>query len=367
MNYIVPQLFNIFLLILIFLTIAHIAFISNEHDIISFELMFVDIAADTKQEILLTGDSISSGLSQYRKVWSKYFEPLQALNFGIGGNRTQNVLWRLKNGEIPKNLQTAIIHCGTNNIDKNDPEDIKTAILSITYFILEKKPQADVIITDLLSRDKEISRGRKKIQIVNKKLENWYQGNKIGNVKFLKPGSDWVDENDHLSVNLYFRDFLHLNEKGNMKFAKIIVNSSHMHKHVSPHTLLSISPTQSTAHLTPTLTTPSAPTIAAPSAPAQPSPPPITSTHCPTSFFNSTYISQLNNPAIATPSNPIHIPISTSTNFYNPIVTIIPILIETYLPIPFPTHIHKNNSYQYYLKHTFNPNPKNNPIPCFLI
>ena len=38
MNYVVPQLFNIFLLILIFLTIAHIAFISNGHDIISFEL-----------------------------------------------------------------------------------------------------------------------------------------------------------------------------------------------------------------------------------------------------------------------------------------------------------------------------------------
>ena len=175
--------------------------------------MFVDIAANTKQEILLIGDSIVSGLSRYRKVWSKYFEPLQALNFGIGGDRTQNVLWRLKNGEIPKNLQTAIIHCWTNNIDKNDPEDIKTAILSIAYFILEKKPQADVIITGLLPRDKEISHRRKRIQIVNKKLENWYQGNKIGNVKFLKPGSDWVDENGHLSVNLHFRDFLHLNER----------------------------------------------------------------------------------------------------------------------------------------------------------
>ena len=69
--------------------------------------MFVDIAANTKQEILLIGDSIISGLSRYRKVWSKYFEPLQDLNFGIGGDRTQNVLWRLKNGEIPKNLQTA--------------------------------------------------------------------------------------------------------------------------------------------------------------------------------------------------------------------------------------------------------------------
>ena len=85
-----------------------------------------------------------------------------------------------------------IIYSGTNNIDKNDPEDIKTAILSISYFILEKKTQADVIITGL-PRDKEISHRRKRIQIVNKKLENWHQGNKIANVKFLKPDTDWVD------------------------------------------------------------------------------------------------------------------------------------------------------------------------------
>ena len=235
------------------------------------------------------------------------------MNFGIGGDRTQNVLWRLKNGEIPKNLQTAIIHCGTNNIDKNDPEDIKTAILSIAYFILEKKPQADIIITGLLPRDKEIFHQRKRRQIVNKKLGNWYQGNKIGNVKFLKPGSDWVDENGHLSVNLYFRDFLHLNEKGNMKFAKIIVNSLHIHKQVSPYTTLSISPTQSTAHLTPTLTTPSAPTIAAPSAPAPPLPPPTVppvSSIPPTSASSTAPPSQL--PAIPSTFPFQHPPISTT-------------------------------------------------------
>ena len=55
---------------------------------------------------------------------------------------------------------------------------------------------------------------------MNKKRENWHQGNKIANVKFLKPDTDWVDENGLLSGNLYFHDFLHLNKKGNIKFAK---------------------------------------------------------------------------------------------------------------------------------------------------
>ena len=324
--------------------------------------MFVDIAANTKQELLLIGDSIVSELSRYGKVWSKYFEPLQALNFGIGGDRTQNVLWRLKNGKIHKKLQTAIIYCGTNNINKNDPEDIKTAILSITYFILEKKPQADVIITDLLPRNKEISHRRKRIQIVNKKIENWNQENKIANVKFLKPDTDWVDENRLLSVNLYFHDFLHLNEKRNIKFAKKIVNSLHIHKHVSPHTTLSIPSTQSTAHPTTTLTTPSTPTptptLAAPSALAHHHLHPLS--HQFLQFYLHLPAQQ---PSIPTPSNPIHIPISTSTNFYNPIVTIVLIFTETCLSISLSTPIHSHNTYQYCVKHTFNPNSKNNSIP----
>ena len=227
-------------------------------------------------------DYIISGLSRYWRVWSKYFEPLQALNFGIGGYRTQHVLWRLQKGEIPKNVRTAIIHCGTNNIDKNYPEDIKTTILSTACSILKKKPPADIIITGLLPRDKEISDRQKRIQIVNKKLKNWHQGNKIANVKFLKPDTHWVDENGLLSPNLYFRDFLHLNKKENMRFAKKIVNSSHTHKHTSSHTTLSISPTQITTHPTPTPTPIlilAAPTSPGPTAP--PSQPPAISSSSP--------------------------------------------------------------------------------------
>ena len=161
--------------------------------------------------------------------------------------------------------------CETDNIDKNYPKDIKTAILSIAYFILKEKPQADVTITWLLPRDKEISHRRKRIQIVNKMLKNWHQGNKIVNVKFLKPDTDWVEENSHLSPNLYFRNFLHLNEKGNIKFAKKIGNSLRIHKHMLPHTTLLIPPTQITTNPTPNLTT--TPTLAPPCAPPKPTPP----------------------------------------------------------------------------------------------
>ena len=34
------------------------------------------------------------------QVWRELFSPLHALNFGIGGDTTCNVFWRLQNGEL---------------------------------------------------------------------------------------------------------------------------------------------------------------------------------------------------------------------------------------------------------------------------
>ena len=44
---------------------------------------FVSIATESKSTIVLIGDSIINGLYRYRKVWSEFFEPVNALNFGI--------------------------------------------------------------------------------------------------------------------------------------------------------------------------------------------------------------------------------------------------------------------------------------------
>ena len=40
---------------------------------------------------------------------------------------------------------------------------------------------------------------------------------------FIKPASDWMHSNGTLDKNLCYKDFLHLSEKGNEKFARSIV------------------------------------------------------------------------------------------------------------------------------------------------
>ena len=114
---------------------------------------FVSIATESKSTIVLIGDSIINRLCRYRKVWSELFEPVNALHFGIRGDRTQHVLWRIQNGEIPVNVESVVIHCGTNNLDKDSPGEIKKGITSIAYAVLKQKLCVNIIVTGLLPRD----------------------------------------------------------------------------------------------------------------------------------------------------------------------------------------------------------------------
>ena len=194
----------------------------NKHGWYEKHEKLVAIAAGSLSSVLLIGDSLVNGLARYHRVWSKYFKPLRALNFGVGGDRTQNVLWRIENGEIPLNLQVAFVHCGTNNLDRDNPDEIRDGIASIVYTIQERKPNANFIVSGLLPRDQETSFRRDKIKLVNQKLRKWCQSGKVRNVHYLKPDKDWTEPDGRLVERYYFTDFLHLVEEGYDKFAKSI-------------------------------------------------------------------------------------------------------------------------------------------------
>ena len=72
-------------------------------------------------DIAFIGDSITQGWEgNGRNVWTKYYGTRKCLNFGVGGDRTEHVLWRFENGQLdgvkPK---AAVLMIGTNNSNKN--------------------------------------------------------------------------------------------------------------------------------------------------------------------------------------------------------------------------------------------------------
>ncbi|CDQ93365.1 unnamed protein product [Oncorhynchus mykiss] len=70
---------------------------------------FVSNSKDKEPDVLFVGDSLVQLLYQF-EVWRDLFSPLHALNFGVGGDATQHVLWRLSNGELGHISPKACIH-----------------------------------------------------------------------------------------------------------------------------------------------------------------------------------------------------------------------------------------------------------------
>ena len=56
-------------------------------------------ARESEPDILWVGDSILQHLVN-SNIWEKSFCQMHSLNFSIGGDRTENLLWRLQNGEL---------------------------------------------------------------------------------------------------------------------------------------------------------------------------------------------------------------------------------------------------------------------------
>ena len=83
-------------------------------------------------------------------IWRTFFKTFQTLNYGISGDRTQHVLWRAENATLPNSLKYVVIHCGTNNIDRDQPQDIAIGVISIGLKLQEKCRGLKVIVTGLL-------------------------------------------------------------------------------------------------------------------------------------------------------------------------------------------------------------------------
>ncbi|MEY4938915.1 MAG: hypothetical protein RIQ93_650, partial [Verrucomicrobiota bacterium] len=50
--------------------------------------------------VLFLGDSITQGWTNAPHIWEHYYGGYQPANFGIGGDQTQHVIWRIQNGEL---------------------------------------------------------------------------------------------------------------------------------------------------------------------------------------------------------------------------------------------------------------------------
>ena len=61
----------------------------------------------------------------------KFILQYKTVNLGIGGDQTENVLWRINDIVLPKSIRSVVIHCGTNNIDTSSSDEISVGVVTI--------------------------------------------------------------------------------------------------------------------------------------------------------------------------------------------------------------------------------------------
>jgi lysophospholipase L1-like esterase len=181
---------------------------------------------EIKPEIVLIGDSIThfwggepaGPRKNGPKAWADAFGKKRVLNMGFGWDRTQNVLWRLDNGEFeglrPKYV---VLNIGTNNFSgtKNarasTPAEVAEGIKAICARIAAKSPETKIILMGVFPRGASPKDGfRPKITALNELLAAFA---KEKGMTFLDLGAKMLEPDGTLSREI-MGDSVHPTEKG---------------------------------------------------------------------------------------------------------------------------------------------------------
>lgn len=168
-------------------------------------------------DLLFIGDSITQGWEGAGKnVWAKAFAAYRPANFGISGDQTQNVLWRIDMSKLktPSSPKVCVIHIGTNNTGhwraSQAPEETANGILEIARRVHALHPTAEIILLPIFPRGKTADDLlRKHNEKINKELAK-HTLPKVHlvniNEKFLAPDGTFLPN--------VSPDLLHFSEKG---------------------------------------------------------------------------------------------------------------------------------------------------------
>jgi lysophospholipase L1-like esterase len=179
-------------------------------------------------DVYFLGDSITRrwGALDYPELldhWRKTFHGWNAANFGWGGDRTENILWRLENGELDGvDPRVIVLLAGTNNLGREpggeaEVEEVTRGVAAIVEACRRRAPAATIVLTGILPRDDHPA-SMPTIARVNANLATLADGQRI---RFLDVGPRLVDASGRLRAGMAV-DGLHLGLEGYEAWAEAL-------------------------------------------------------------------------------------------------------------------------------------------------
>lgn len=170
--------------------------------------------------VVFIGDSITQGWGKFPEIWEKAWGKYQPANFGIGGDRTQHVIWRIEEGELDKiSPKVAVLMIGTNNTMDDSAKDIAKANRKIVSMIQDKLPNTKILLLAVFPRGPRSMRGgvadpwemrMDKIRAINADMTKLDNGKSI---RFLDLGPKFTSA-DGTIAHAIMPDQLHLSAAG---------------------------------------------------------------------------------------------------------------------------------------------------------
>ena len=184
---------------------------------------FVDIASQPNPacQALFLGDSITDfWRDRALGVWGGNFGKYWAENFGVSGDRTQHLLWRLQNGEIGNLRPKAIVlMIGTNNTGfendkktkRNTSAEAAEGVKAVVDYLREKLPDSKILLLAVFPRGEKDDPQRAEVNQINEIISKLNDGRHVFyldiNKNFLLPDGTTLPRD-------IMPDLLHPNLKG---------------------------------------------------------------------------------------------------------------------------------------------------------
>ena len=157
----------------------------------------LEVAKQGDIDVLFMGDSITDfwrnpeGNYAGKPVLDKYFGNLKVANFGIAGDTTQGVLYRLQHGEgqgfSPKAVMLMI---GTNNTGRNTAAEIAEGIGAVVLELQKDFPKAKILLLGIFPRSTANDPVRATIAEINTIIAKLHDGDRVN---YLDIGSKFLD------------------------------------------------------------------------------------------------------------------------------------------------------------------------------
>jgi len=115
-----------------------------------------NLAAGEKPAVrtVFFGDSLTRRWEDNPELWQTYFSSFAPVNFGVGADTLNNILWRIENEELERIVPEKLVFLGgTNSLHDESAGDIIDTIVYILRLLTEKLPKTSILLLGIFPRN----------------------------------------------------------------------------------------------------------------------------------------------------------------------------------------------------------------------